>query len=206
MSGRVLRVSTVLVLAVGLALSFVAARDEPLELLCYFTVQVDLAYLAVLLLGGGDRLRTALTVYLVVTGLVFLLVLANPFSGYAMVATEAARGPVSDAGNLLLHAVAPPLAAADWLRRRPRPALPPAYAVSLLGYPLVWLAAILVRGAAFSRADDRYLYPFLDVPRLGYPTVAVNALVFAAAVLLLGLAAARLSRPDRPTADAPATG
>ncbi|MGK5742093.1 Pr6Pr family membrane protein [Micromonospora sp. URMC 103] len=195
MTGRVLRASTVVVLAVGLTLAFVAAWDEPLELLLYFTVQVDLAYLAVLLSGGGDRLRTALTIYLVVTGLVFVLVLANPWSGYTMAATADARGPVSDAGNLLLHAVAPPLAAAEWLTRRPRRPLPWAYAVGLLAYPLVWLAAVLVRGALFSRADDRYLYPFLDVPRLGCPTVVANALVFAAVVLLLGLAATRLSRP-----------
>ncbi|MFC0504296.1 Pr6Pr family membrane protein [Micromonospora costi] len=194
MSGRVLRCSTVVVLAVGLALAFAAARDEPLELLLYFTVQVDIAYLAVLLLGGGDRLRTALTVYLVVTGLVFVLVLANPWSGYTMATTADARGTLSDTGNLLLHAVAPPLAAADWLARRPRRALAPAYVVGLLAYPLVWLTAILVRGAGLSRADDRYLYPFLDVPRIGYPAVAGNALVFALVVLLLGLGASRLTR------------
>ncbi|MEU8297077.1 Pr6Pr family membrane protein [Micromonospora sp. NPDC048909] len=207
MSGRVLRGSIVVVLAVGLALAFVAAREEPVELLCYFTIQVDLAYLAVLLLGGGDRLRTALTVYLLVTALVFVLVLANPWSGYAMVATADARGTVSDAGNLLLHAVAPPLAAADWLTRRPRRPPTAAYAVGLLGYPLVWLTLVLVRGAAFSRADDRYLYPFLDVPRLGYPTIAVNALVFAVLVLLLGLGAVQLSRrrPDPLPGGSPAT-
>ncbi|MEH1169501.1 hypothetical protein V6V47_29390 [Micromonospora sp. CPCC 205539] len=106
MSGRILRGSAVVVVAVGLVLSVIAARDEPVELLFYFTVQVNLAYLVVLLAGGGDRLRTALAVYLVGTALVFVLVLANPWSGYAMVATADARGPVSDAGNLLLHAVA----------------------------------------------------------------------------------------------------
>ncbi|MGW3606186.1 Pr6Pr family membrane protein [Micromonospora sp. NPDC005161] len=199
MSGRVLRVSVGAVIAVGLALSVIAARDEPVELLFYFTVQVDLAYL-VALLAGGDRLHTALTVYLVGTALVFVLVLANPWSGYAMVATTDARGPVSDAGNLLLHAVAPPLAAAEWLTRRPRAALRPVYAVSLLGYPLVWLTVILVRGA-LGRADDRYLYPFLDVPRLGYPTVVLNALLFALTLLLIALTAVRLTRPDRVLAD-----
>ncbi|TDC37343.1 hypothetical protein E1211_10665 [Micromonospora sp. 15K316] len=194
-AGRTLRVSTVVVLVAGLVLALVAARDEPLELLWYFTVQVDLAYLAALRFGRDGRLRTALTVYLVVTGLVFVLVLANPWSGYSMVATADARGAVSDAGNLLLHVVAPPLAAADWLTHRPRPAPPGRYPVSLLVYPLAWLTAILLRGAGSGPTEERYLYPFLDVPRLGYPTVVVNALAFAALVLLLGLAAARLSRP-----------
>ncbi|MEV4810825.1 Pr6Pr family membrane protein [Micromonospora avicenniae] len=186
--------STVVVLLVGLALALVAARDEPLELLWYFTVQVDLAYLAALCFRRDGGLRTALTVYLVVTGLVFVLVLANPWSGYSMVATADARGTVSDAGNLLLHVVAPPLAAADWFTNRPRPAPPRGYPVSLLAYPLAWLTAILARGAGSGQAEERYLYPFLDVPRLGYPTVVVNALTFAALVLLLGLAATRLSR------------
>ncbi|MEV4657796.1 Pr6Pr family membrane protein [Micromonospora sp. NPDC049301] len=204
MSGRVLRVSAGAVVAVGLALSVVAARDEPVELLFYFTVQVNLAYLVVLL-TGGDRLRTALTVYLVGTAVVFVLVLANPWSGYAMVATTDARGPVSDAGNLLLHAVAPPLAAAEWLTRRPRAALRPAYAVSLLGYPLVWLTVILVRGA-FGRNEDRYLYPFLDVPRLGYATVVLNALLFALTLLLIALTAVRLSRPRPPSLAEPTPG
>ncbi|RKN34797.1 Pr6Pr family membrane protein [Micromonospora musae] len=194
-AGRVLRASTVVVLLVGLALALVAARDEPLELLWYFTIQVDLAYLAVLRLGRADRLRTALTVYLVVTGLVFVLVLANPWSGYSMMATADARGAVSDAGNLLLHVVAPPLAAADWLSHRPRPAPPRRYPVTLLAYPLAWLTAILVRGAGSDQAEERYLYPFLDVPRFGYPTVVVNALAFATLLLLLGLTAARLSHP-----------
>lgn len=189
---RVLRVSTALVVAVGLVLAAVAARDDLVELLFYFTVQVDLAYLVVLLAGCGDRLRTALTVYLVGTGLVFVLVLANPWSGYAMVANPEARGLVSDVGNLLLHAVAPPLAAAQWLNRRPRVALRPAYAVSLLGYPLLWLTAILLRGA-FGGAEDRYLYPFLDVPRLGYPTVALNALLFGLTLFLIALTAVRLT-------------
>ncbi|MCG5471508.1 Pr6Pr family membrane protein [Micromonospora sp. LAH09] len=185
--------STAVVVAAGLVLSVVAARDEPVELLFYFTVQVNLAYLVVLLTGGGDRVRTALTVYLVGTALVFVLVLANPWSGYAMVAVADARGPVSDAGNLLLHVVTPPLAAALWLRHRPRVALRPAYAVSLLGYPLLWLTVILARGTV-SRAEDRYLYPFLDVPRLGYPTVARNALLFAVTLLLIALAAVHLTR------------
>ncbi|MEU4553076.1 Pr6Pr family membrane protein [Micromonospora violae] len=190
---RALRVSTAVVVAVGLALAGVAARDEPVELLFYFTVQVNIAYLVVLLAGCGDRLRTALTVYLVGTALVFVLVLANPWSGYAMVANPDARGTISDAGNLLLHAVAPPLAAAQWLHRRPRVALRPAYAVSLLGYPLLWLTVILLRGA-FGEAEDRYLYPFLDVPRLGYPTVALNALLFGLTLVLIALTAVRLTR------------
>ncbi|MEU8155690.1 Pr6Pr family membrane protein [Micromonospora sp. NPDC048986] len=193
MADRVLRVSSAVVVAVGLVLAGVAARDEPVELLFYFTVQVNLAYLVVLLADCGDRLRTALTVYLVGAAVVFVLVLANPWSGYAMVATAAARGAVSDAGNLLLHAVAPPLAAAQWLNRRPRAALRPAYAVSLLGYPLLWLTVILVRGA-FGGAADRYLYPFLDVPRLGYPTVTRNAVLFGGILLLIALAAVRLTR------------
>ncbi|RAO35887.1 hypothetical protein PSN13_02311 [Micromonospora saelicesensis] len=190
MADRVLRVSTAAVLAVGLTLAGVAAREEPVELLFYFTVQVDLAYLVVLLAGCGDRVRTALTVYLVGTAVVFVLVLVNPWSGYAMVAIPEARGLVSDAGNLLLHAVVPPLAAAQWLNRRPRAALRPAYAVGLLGYPLLWLTVILVRGAF----GGRYLYPFLDVPRLGYPTVALNALLFGVTVLLIALTAVRLTQ------------
>ncbi|MGW5559858.1 Pr6Pr family membrane protein [Micromonospora sp. NPDC003944] len=190
---RVLRVGTAAVVAVGLVLAFVAARDDPVELLCYFTVQVSLAYLVVLLAGGGDVLRTALTVYLVGTALVFVLVLANPWSRYAMVADADARGTISDAGNLLLHVVAPPLAAAHWLSHRPRAVLRPVHAVSLLGYPLLWLTVILVRGA-LDGDEDRYLYPFLDVPRLGYPTVALNALLFAASLLVIALTAVRLTR------------
>lgn len=63
--------------------------------------------------------------------------------------------------------------------------------VSDAGNLLLWLTVILVRGAF---GEGRYLYPFLDVPRLGYPTVALNALLFGVTVLLIALTAVRLTR------------
>jgi hypothetical protein len=170
------------VVAAGLVLAFVAAAD-PAGLCWYFTVQVCAGYLVLAPFRArwAVPVRTALVVYLVVAGLVFGVVLANPWSPYSMAADPAARGPASDLGNLLLHVIAPPLALAAWLRDRPVLSGRGRLLLILPVYPLGYLAAVLLRGT-------EYLYPFLDVPAIGYPATVRNVAVLAAVTMVTGLA------------------
>ena len=193
-----LRLTAAGVVAAGLVLSFVAAVNAA-GLCWFFTIQVCAAYLLVTLAGGSGPLRTALVVYLLALGLVFVLVLANPWSGYSMTGVTAARGGVSDVANLLLHVAAPPLALAVWLRDRPVLAHPLRLLLWLPVYPLVYLGALLLRGATWSSAADRYLYPFLDVPQIGYAEVLRNVAVAAVVIVAVGVILARAARP-RPEA------
>ncbi|MFG2042954.1 Pr6Pr family membrane protein [Dactylosporangium sp. NPDC048998] len=176
----------------GLALSVLFAPTP--ELLLFFTIQVDLLYLAVVALRAGDGIRTATTAYIASTAVVFVLVLANPWSGYQMVDTTAARGPVSDVANLLLHVAVPVFVVIDWFRNRPARPLPRWASLLWLAYPLAYLAVVLARATWWSTAADRYLYPFLDVPTIGYGQVAVNAAVFALLLVALGGGAAGVAR------------
>ncbi|GIE98560.1 Pr6Pr family membrane protein [Paractinoplanes rishiriensis] len=173
------------VVAAGLVLAFVAAPDAG-GLCWYFTIQVCAGYLllAPFRAAWAGPVRTALVVYLVVAGLVFVLVLANPWNPYSMAGDPAARGTVSDLGNLLLHVVAPPLALAAWWRDRPVLRHRGRLLLLLPVYPLGYLAAILLRGT-------EYLYSFLDVPAIGYPATVRNAVMLAAVTVATGLVVTR---------------
>src|SRR5204863_9583273 len=149
----------------GVALLFVVEHRGPGEFV-YFTTQSNTlvgccflwAALAPWLPGraaGGPPvvLRGAVTLYVLVTFLVFHLVLANPASGFGDGSAH-----VGSVQNVLLHTVTPLLALLDWallvvVRPRWR------WAVLWLSYPLAYLGFALVRGLIV----HRYPYPFLDV-------------------------------------------
>src|SRR5262245_31920628 len=153
----------------GVAMLFLVEHRGPDEFV-YFTVQSNLlvgfcflwATLARLLPRHMAEpqafLRGAVTLYVLVTFLVFHLVLANPASGFGDGSVQ--LGPVQ---NVLLHTVTPLLALLDWLLvgvEWPRWR----WAAVWLIYPVAYLLFVLVRGVIV----HGYPYPFLDVTSLGY--------------------------------------
>ena len=178
------------------------AGPGPAEFWIYFTVQSNLlliAVFAVLLVRtwrGADAdeallapVKGAATLYIVITGTVFNLLLANPASPFYQEQKESHY--LWD--SVLLHLVTPVAAVLDWLLFGPRGTLRPRHAVVWLAYPLGYLAFALIRGALVT-GGTRYPYPFLDVGAFGYARVAVNCVFLAAAFLLLGLGLVAVDR------------
>lgn len=87
---------------------------------------------------------------------------------------------VSDQG---LHTVVPLLFVAFWIFHAPKAGLRWSHAFWWLLYPAGYFAYALARGAL----DGWYPYPFIEVPKLGYGPVLLNAAGISAALALGGL-------------------
>ena len=191
------RLMLILAAVVGLIYTWLAL-GSPLNPLVLFTVQSNLLLTGFYLwqvAGRGRRpptqLKGAVTLYIVITGLVWHFLRmrgASPFEHLSL------RG--HGLGNFLLHYVTPVLAVIDWLlfdRTAPRPKW--TAALTWLVYPMAYLAFALVRGALLPPdAWKRYPYPFLDVDTFGYGGVALNALALAVCFALLGYGLIALHR------------
>ncbi|NUW46591.1 Pr6Pr family membrane protein [Nonomuraea rhodomycinica] len=161
----------------------------------YFTAQSNVLlvlYYGWRLLGGQGPagLKGAVTLYLTITGLVAHFYLTG--GGDPLLLLD--RGP-RGMGNLLLHYVTPLMAVTDWLvwdrDRRPSWAAP----LGWLAFPLVYAAFVLVRAPSLPPGTRRrYVYPFLDVGRLGWDGFAVAAAVLAACFVVTGYALLVLHR------------
>ncbi|MBB5868449.1 hypothetical protein F4553_001828 [Allocatelliglobosispora scoriae] len=184
----------------GIVLLLIHTGGDPASLI-YFTVQSNALVAVVFALAALGRvpvsIRGAATLYIVITGTVYHLVLTNPGSPFFTVDPGA-----HTVHNFLLHTLTPLLAAVDWLLLN-RDKTPWWYAGSWLAYPLAYLAFALIRGAVV----HKYPYPFLDAGELGYLGVTISSLVFAVLFFLLGLALiglGGLARRFRPGAVEPA--
>ena len=120
-----------------------------------------------LVLGG-------LTLAISLVGIVYgtLLRGLHPLSGLPLIA------------NYLLHDVSPAAMAVYWLLFVPRGRLRWSAPWLWLTFPLAYFLYALARG----RFDHLYPYPFIDVGRLGWTQVALNAGGIALAFILAGFA------------------
>jgi hypothetical protein len=89
------------------------------------------------------------------------------------------------AADFLLHTASPVLCVLGWLAFGPRGRTSWRVVRLAVVFPVAWLVFTLVRGPL---VGGWYPYPFLEVDRLGFGQVLLNAA--AVAVLFLGLAAA----------------
>jgi len=162
----------------------------------YFTILTNglivlvFAVLAVRGAGGlHPRLIVGVTAAMILVGVVFALLLQGlrPLAGATAIS------------DFLLHRLNPVLAAAFWLGFVPKGRLSWRDPLLWALWPLAYLGYALVRGGA----EGRYSYPFIDVAALGAPTVAVNAVVMAAAFVVAGEAMVWI---DRRLARAPEIG
>jgi hypothetical protein len=149
----------------------------------YFTIQTNLVVALVLTFCSArpqaDRmlllpsLKSALATYMVIVGLVYALLLRHLWNpqGLQLVA------------DMILHDAIPLLYPLYWLVFLPKRSLRWMDPALWLIYPVIYFIYILVRGAAFGE----YPYPFLDVNKLGYGQVSINAVILLAAFYTLGV-------------------
>ncbi|MEJ0092485.1 MAG: Pr6Pr family membrane protein [Methylocella sp.] len=154
-----------------------------------FSIQTNLLVALVLTLACArpqaetlllrPRVQSALVVYIIVVGVVFELLLRGPKS----------RGMqfVSDG---VLHDAIPILYVLYWLVFTSKGRLTWGDPALWLLYPLLFFVYTIARGAVFGI----YPYSFIDVTKLGYPGVFINALVFLGVFFALGLVLTAIDR------------
>lgn len=190
MGVRVVRVVRVAAAGVGLAalvVALVQSTGTVANFFSFFTVQSNILAV-VLLLGGGladprsprwAYFRGAVTLYMVITGIVYAVLLADVDVQLTTVWV-----------NEVLHRILPLLLLADWLFVPPWPRIPAAKALGWLAFPVLYLAYSLLRGPI----AHFYPYPFLDPRPHGYDHVIGYAVVLAIGMALLALAVWRIAR------------
>ena len=92
--------------------------------------------------------------------------------------------------DTILHYVTPILFVIFWIGWVPKRRLQWRHALWWSLYPLAYFVYAMVRGAA----SDFYPYPFIDVAKLGFRRVAINAVLISAAFFVAGLALIALDR------------
>lgn len=104
---------------------------------------------------------TALTVYILVVGLIYNLLLRGLVlpTGWARVADE------------LLHVVSPIIFLTFWIFFVEKINLKYSSAFNWLSYPMAYIIFVVIRGHFI----HQYPYPFINVVNLGYPKAILNA-------------------------------
>lgn len=140
--------------------NMLASGERASEHFAYFTVQANLAVVALMLWmllvpqerrpRWFDHARGAITAYIVLTGLVYAVLLADPDEvwSWSIEYTNAAQ-----------HRIVPWLVALDWLLVPTARPIRVARAAWWMAYPLAYLACSWLRGAL---VDGWFPYPFLD--------------------------------------------
>ncbi|MFC3999870.1 Pr6Pr family membrane protein [Nocardiopsis sediminis] len=173
------------------------ARSGIWSPLVYFTVQSNAILVACFAAGAYASFRGrpgpppvvkgAATLYILITGLVFHLVLSGgpvPLPPAVPGEPDAQVLPFIDTG-LLMHTVTPLLAVLDFLLFDRHGRLRWRHAALWLAYPLVYVVFTTVRGIVLP--GSAYPYFFVDVPVIGYDGLLLNVLGYAIAFYLLGL-------------------
>lgn len=143
----------------------------------YFTIQNNLIGAAALLIAApstGQAWRAPWIEYLRAFATTYLLIVVTVY--WTLLAPTSEDSPWTWT-NLVVHGVSGVALVVDWLVEGPRRSLPLRTVWTVLVYPAVWLAVVLVRGAT----DGWVPYPFLD-PANGYASV----LVYVAIIFVVG--------------------
>jgi hypothetical protein len=137
-------------------------------------------------LGLPAALKSAITVYITITCLVYNLILAGPPKlnpginpGLDIILPWSGNWLLSD----LQHMIVPLLVVIDWVLFDTHGLLRWRYALIWLSYPLGYFIFVLIRGV-FVHA---YPYSFVNVNTLGYGKVMINAGIYTVAFWLLGV-------------------
>ena len=121
---------------------------------------------------AAPRLRGAVTLWIVITGLISHFMLQdgeNPLPGLA---TDDPAEQVLNWSRFLVHYAVPLLVLVDWLVFGPRRASPWRDLSLWILFPLGYGATSVARAVAFPTVSDRYPYFFLDPTSHGYGWVA----------------------------------
>lgn len=156
-----------------------------IHLWSYFTIQnnflVALAMTVMLLrpasklgrLFAKPKVLTAMSVYIIIVGLVYQLVLRAQFTQYGWFAFC----------DEIFHTLSPPLFIVFWLIFVDIPKLPWRLAFNWLAYPLIYCFYVLIRGGVFGY----YPYSFIDGNKLSYTQIFINCIFLLIAFLIIGL-------------------
>lgn len=161
--------------------SVAGAAERVLRFFSYFTIQSNIlaAGTALALLVRPDRdgrawrvMRIAAIAGMTITFVIYMAVLRP------IVHLEG----ISKLTDIAFHYIAPPLTVAGWLLFGPWPRIDTASLLRHLVWPFTYLLYILMLGAI----TGWYPYPFVDVRKLGYPHVLLNALALTMFLLITG--------------------
>ena len=158
----------------------------------YFTILSNLFATAVFLLTAlapshGRKLamlRGASTLYMVIVGITFSLLLAG---------IEDAEFTAAPWDNIVLHYVMPVAVVLDWFLDLPRIRIAFTSGLVWLVFPLGYVAYSLIRGPVV----DWYPYPFLDPDENGYGGIAIAVVGLAAVAVALTWLLTRFTGRDR---------
>ena len=153
---------------------------NPANFFSYFTVETNILVIATLLLsaiataaGNNDRLailRSATTVYILIVGIGFSLLLSQ-VEGLTLTAVPW--------DNIVLHYIIPVAVLVDFLLDRPKHRASFKKSLVWLLFPILYASYALTRGAL----TGWYPYPFLDPATKGYGAVALAVV----SLLVLGV-------------------
>lgn len=129
--------------------------------------------------AGRVPMRAALALYMVMLAIIFHILLSG-----------GVREGLDIWLNISFHTVLPILVALDWLMFAPKRGLRYSHTIWWAGYPLIYCAITMVRGAA----GDPYPYFFLNPAEGGYGGVAQWVAILTAAFLIAGFVQITLAR------------
>ena len=166
------------------------------DFVSFFTIDTNIIVATVVTMGVVGRrasasARGAAATYIAIVGIIYAVLLKNLWNPTGL----------QKIADVMLHDIVPVLYVMHWLVFGPRGALRFGLAGRWLVFPLAYFAYTLVRGALIGW----YPYPFVDVSRLGYLRVIINAaglivffLLMAAAVIAIDRWLARHAAAARP--------
>ena len=154
---------------------------NPANFFSYFTIQTNILVFVTLLVGAFmvaagkasrrfDIIRSAVTVYILVVGIGFSMLLST-VEGLVLTAVPW--------DNVVLHYIIPAAALADFLLDRPRRVVSFRRSLLWLLFPAAYVTYALMRGAL----TGWYPYPFLDPATSGYGSVVFTV----AGLFVLGI-------------------
>lgn len=176
-----LRIGFSLLVAAALAVQIYNTLEQGRSLLnffSFFTIQSNIiAGVVLLIVGVGTLLnaeanrqfafiRGAATLYMVITGIVFALLLAGLAERLQLTVPWV---------NMVLHYLIPIVMLVDWLLFPPKFKFSLRHTILWLAFPLAYLAYALIRGSIV----NWYPYPFLDPPQVGWVSVIVTSIAIA---------------------------
>ena len=165
----------------------VSVAESAWIILRYFTVLTNLLAAAVftgvafgLRAAQSQRLLALLALSILFVGVVYVVLLRGlvELSGKALIA------------DMIMHYVVPFLIVLFWLLFAPKAALRWSDALLWSAYPLAYFFYALTRGAS----DGIYPYPFMDIPKAGWPSVLTAVVIILALYILVGLVLVWLGR------------
>ena len=188
---RVARVAFAVLTAVTLGFILHDGASDPtfsvVNYFSYFTVLSNVLTVVVLGVGGlvdprGMRwqlFRGAVTLYMVITGIIYAVLLSNIEVGIAGQWT-----------NDVVHRIMPVVIFLDWIVVPARQRISESQSLVWLTFPVVYGVYTLIRGPIV----DWYPYPFLDPRSQGYVALVIGLVVLTVAFVLMALAVNAIGR------------